>query len=584
MIPEGEFTEQERFSGWLKTFSGKQRAEYASVLASRSALRALPALSSLFVSVRYRASWRYLMLITAFRSNIISKLSLRHNIGLISAARNANIASKRAYAPKEASDLTLSTFPNARHAMISAGYAARVKAQKSDFIIDSAVKSISNSALAIHGIWPCLSLDMRALVKNVSISGMALLPLWPSGSFFKPITVLSNAAILAAAPSFEVWLDWYEPIVDGKAPWGLPRDVADSIEMRIALGDDRGEGGRDFWDRDADVVNAEIKGWVDAARAEVNRQFENLATPQDPSAAIMVATEQGQIDRAAIPPSQRLLDTPEQRNEYGSCRKDLVELVEYGPNQLGRLSPQLAAMLAAMPELLAAANTVDFWRAMNRLRRTYNSHLNATDALPGDSAYLNPEVADDLGALLDGLNVFASFDPVLRERDYRRIAPQDRSAIFEERLLGAPVIEAILASDDLATPLAQTEIETSLANAVDAEVTEHGTQAVDQSNRTNRNVFGALIDVARNGLMGAKSIASGEAGFAWKEFRGGAYKATGAAAIGLIASELIGVTTYHLIALKLISQFRNQFIAYAQHVLQNPRIVELIEFIARLFA
>jgi hypothetical protein len=68
---------------------------------------------------------------------------------------------------------------------------------------------------------------------------------------------------------FSIWMEWYDYVLDGLSPWGLPPDIADKLEMRIALGDGRGEGGRDFWGRPANEVNAEIKSWVDAARAEV---------------------------------------------------------------------------------------------------------------------------------------------------------------------------------------------------------------------------------------------------------------------------------------------------------------------------
>ncbi len=576
-IPDGGFEKEQQLKDWLNCLPEKQTNVFARTISLRAAQRALVNIIEPFASKSDKAKWRVDLTVSTLRCNIISRVAaacstLEIGGNLRKAAHSALLDAS------SAEGLVVKAFS-------AAGSAARSAAGVPAFFAAHAAahSALSGSLAALSADSSAITADARALEAGATPEETAVRPLWPEESPYKP--QFNRKTFLAAAPSFEVWLDWYEPIVDGKAPWGLPRDIANKLEERIALGDYSDHGGHAFWERDADEVNAEIKGWVEAAQADAAataQDSDSIEIAQDPTAAIMVATEQGQIDRAPIPISQRLLDTPEQRKEYANCRDDVLQLIDYGPNQLGRLLPQLAAMLDAMPIAFAEANTIDFWRTMNRLRRTYNSHLNAADPLPGDNAYLNPDVAEDLGSIVDLLNVFASFDPALRDRDYRRIAPQDRPAIFEERLLGMAIVEAVLATEEILTPNAQTEIKNNIESASDAIATEHGSQALDQQNRTTRNVFGALMDVARNAVMKVRAGGKKEVGFAWTEFRSGAYKAAGAGTISLIGSEIIGLTQFHVIALKFISENWTALSTYASQVIGNPKIVELIEFIAKL--
>ena len=425
-------------------------------------------------------------------------------------------------------------------------------------------------------------------------------PLWPGEAPAWWEKERNNLDIaLATAPSsdleiypqtnWSIWSEWYRSRVFGTPSFGLPRDIADEIDRRIALGDGR----EDFWDRPPEAINAEIAGWVEEARRKLT-EVDPIDPPsvppevspaQDAGAIVMGGNALGQVDRMPTPPEQRLLDTPAQRRDYRAARDDALELQAWGVNRLGpRLAPQIDNLLGAMPEDLAHAAVFDLWRGLNRLRRTHNAH-EAVGNAEGDDARLDPAAAEELGHLLDGLNNFAFGDPRLRERDQRRIAPQDRAAIEDERRLVAPIIADALDNEEIATEAAREAVDAEAANAADAGDSEHGKQAVEQAAKTERNFVAALISAASRAASALAQTVKGEAVFSWKEFRAGAYRAVGAAAATVTiaagaltfpgaASSVFGFVVRHATALK----------EYAGQVFQNPKIIELIDWIARVFS
>ena len=121
------------------------------------------------------------------------------------------------------------------------------------------------SPIFVRTLWQSLSLDIQLLIEDQISTNISRKPLWPEGT--ANILRFNRDDLLAQDPSFEIWLDWHNAIIDGKPVWNLPHDIAEKLEERIALGDGRGEGGQDFWDRPAAEVNNEIKDWVEEARA-----------------------------------------------------------------------------------------------------------------------------------------------------------------------------------------------------------------------------------------------------------------------------------------------------------------------------
>jgi hypothetical protein len=269
-VPEGGFNDPEQLKNWLNSLSEEQTVIFARIIASRAAQRVLPNISKLIELESDKTKGRLDFILTTLRCNTVSR------VAALFATREIddNLRDAAFFAGSAASSVASAT-DSAAFSTYSAALSAAAATRSAYSADDSAISAYSaaNSAIgsaarsASSAVWAAVTADARALEAGATPEEMAACPLWPEESPYKP--QFDRKTFLAAAPTFEVWLDWYEPIVEGKAPWGLPRDIANKLETRIALGDGRGEGGKDFWERDTVEVNAEIKGWVEAARAEV---------------------------------------------------------------------------------------------------------------------------------------------------------------------------------------------------------------------------------------------------------------------------------------------------------------------------
>jgi hypothetical protein len=286
-VPEGGFSDLKQIENWLNSLSEEQTFIFARIIASRAAQRVLPNISKVFEFESDKTKGRFDLTLSTLRCNAISRViavcpTREIDDDLRDAARSAANSTSASAAFSAGYPAALSARLSAHSAAVSASFSVGFSALSlADFpaISDAfstdfgaAFSAISTAHVATFSAsstvdFAAVTADARALEAGATSDDMAARPLWPEESPYKP--QFDRKTFLAAAPSFEVWLDWYEPIVDGKAPWGLPRDIANKLETRIALGDGRGEGGKDFWERDADEVNEEIKGWVEAARAEV---------------------------------------------------------------------------------------------------------------------------------------------------------------------------------------------------------------------------------------------------------------------------------------------------------------------------
>jgi hypothetical protein len=282
-IPERGFEKAEHLEAWLQTLTFRNNRGFGQILASRSAIRTMPNSVEIFKSARNLSEWRFEFLTSLFHHNLILLIHLKETdetkiqrlktIHQFMNSTNQHVFMKINSYFAAANHAAASTVYAGGESPIDIGLPPSQVLKSIDYSVRSfrsAVRSKKKTSNTIrragYSAWAAVTADARMLEAGATPTQMSATPLWPADSPYKPS--FDRKTFLATAPSFEVWLDWYEPIVDGKAPWGLPRDVADKLEMRIALGNGRGEGGKDFWDRDADEVNAEIKGWVDAARAE----------------------------------------------------------------------------------------------------------------------------------------------------------------------------------------------------------------------------------------------------------------------------------------------------------------------------
>jgi hypothetical protein len=380
-----------------------------------------------------------------------------------------------------------------------------------------------------------------------------------------------------AAQGWPIWLDWYKPLLEGRPAFDLrDQKTAEALERSIAFGSRAEEFNRDFWEREPREFNADIAKWVAEARAEESGigSASGLVPPTDvdfPSQDIEAITfgliDEGQIDRLPVSPGQQLLTTSSQKNEYSALRKDAEKLAGFG-QMLGKLRNEVSDLLVAAPADMDAASVFDLWRAINRLRRTHNAHLAVCNQFEPHEAKLDLAVGEELGMLIDTANNFAFGDPGLRKRDENRIAPQDRLAVEEERALAAPLVQIIVNAKGLLTENAAEVVAAEERSAVSAGSDAHGLQAQDQTNKTDRNLIAALL-----------SALKGELHYSWKELRGGAYKAIGAAGATVVATETVGITSYHSAIWNFIHQHAAQLITYVQKAFANPTVEKILQSI-----
>lgn len=471
---------------------------------------------------------------------------------------------------------------------------------------------------------------------------LASQPLWtnPSGSgpHWFGHEILEFSAIFNHGENWHVWLGWYEPIASGQTPWDLSRTNAEALMIRIAdqpdvfwnresaevnaeiagwLEEFRAE---ERSDETANSLKGTIFNYVNEASEPVSVQqassfvealgrslsfstvenvldelvaenrlvrvgvglyasIANLEAPEQSTAATaMLVNDEGKVDVAEPSSDGELLQTEVQREDYEDIRDDAAKLREMGHNYLGKLFGELEALLEAMPEDMARARVRSIWRAGNRLRRTHNAHMAVVELDEPHEAKLDPAVAVELAALLDTFNNFAFGDPSIRQRDERRVPPQDRPSLEEEKAIADPLIEEVQSRDDIATDAAKAEIEAEDQNATEAGDGPHDLQAVEQANLQRRNFLAALISGAYRGAKGLVTASGKAAQSAISDVRKGAMMAVGAIATTAAFkssqfSILIDYVVTNAVALK----------NYAFAAYPGSTVAQIIDWIVKLF-
>ena len=344
------------------------------------------------------------------------------------------------------------------------------------------------------------------------------------------------------------------------------------MERAIALGGKDGKFHEEFWYREPDEINREIAEWVEEARALDAAQLDADLPTQTIDAMLFGLTPDGCVDRLAVPPEQQLLITAQQQKEYNVLRSDAGSLSGQG-QVLGKLAPEVTDLLTAMPADMSHATVYDLWRAINRLRRSMNAHVAVAASAEPHFARLDAAIAEDLGALLDIANNFAFGDPGIRSRDERRVAPQDKPALDEEKTLGDSLANAALNTPGLLTDEAKSAVQSSEQNASGAGADAHGLQAIEQTNKDRRNLVATILSVLKR-----------EAAYLWKEYRGGAYKAAGAASAGAVVTDIAGKTTIYPTIVNFIVTHLVELLKYAETVFQNPTVAKLLGQIIKLLS
>jgi hypothetical protein len=287
--------------------------------------------------------------------------------------------------------------------------------------------------------------------------------------------------------------------------------------------------------------------------------------PQQVAAASQFALDaEGRIDLVPDPPHADEL----QREIYQEARHKALGLSALGHNQLADLSEPIGRFLAAAPERIEHVSITRLWSRGNTLRLRLKAHETAAASTDHTNPALLPTlVAEMLRDVVESFNVFIAGDPRGRELDQVRLGPQERHAAQAVVDAALPIVVAVRASEGLATTAAVDALTEQVEAARDAPAGIDGDQAIDLSRRTASNFIAKILRVAFERIRKLIAAGKAEAKFAWKEYRAGAYRTMGAAAI----TGIIAFIVDNADALK----------TFVEQAFHNPTLVRIIEVISQ---
>ena len=417
--------------------------------------------------------------------------------------------------------------------------------------------------------------------------------LWENNEFPSSLEMqwksLKTELLARKSENWQVWTDWYEARLRGGP-------VNNALELaRVMIPDE-------IWKQGAAVVNAKIARLIgEHERVQgvgaLNNASENFPGDDDAgfihqpipddtipaqytTATQFIADAQGRIDVLADPPSHSPLADTEQREKYGETRRKAIALLALGKNLLGDAEGSATSFSEAMPEQIENASITLLWSRGNTLRRRLKAHDAVSAATEPDPARLHPLVAEGLRDVVHTYNVYIFGDPKGRDMDRVRLGPQERRDDDKLLDIAAPIVNAIGTAAGVATDLAAMRVKEQFKAGKSAPQGIDGDQAVRLSNGTNGNFIGELL---KRGRDEAKTVAKDEAAYAWKEFRGGAYKAAGAATFVAVSGAAIGAALYAKNIFEFIALNSEALKIYAAAAYQNPQVVQIIDEILRVW-
>jgi hypothetical protein len=271
----------------------KEPREVAITIAARAALRVLPLTHFREVSIQ-----------ATFRCVSVSRLSaLVPNRDTRAAARAAaapyipatdaaaraaaRAAADNAYACAAFAAAATDAAAAAARAASAAARAAYAYADTTYAAARATARAAAQTAYA-NVIWESANNDL-VLMQGRLVGDAFAVALWPERSravdWHSHAWHRFRAALLEYGPHWQVWIDWYEDILNGRAPWGLPRESGNKISLDFLTWPE------EKWQRDPDEINAEIAALIEAERA----RLASTDIPEQKLAPIMVEERDGKI-------------------------------------------------------------------------------------------------------------------------------------------------------------------------------------------------------------------------------------------------------------------------------------------------
>jgi hypothetical protein len=590
-VQTDEIKDYQSFSHWLTARPHATRGWESAMLAMRIAARSLP--HSLGTGSPHE-TFRNLLELTSVCLRAIAvarilalspSLSTALRIRADPAAISSSFAA--AAAARAASDSAATSDSAARSATISAADSAvrsahAASASASNSAVASAARAASSAAAitgarsqfvtAFRAVWLAIRADCT-IIEQSGWESLHRLPLWPLGAerpewFANPKT-FSDA--LRYLPNQHVWLRWYDRVLNGTPA----SEVIEMLYFDDALDE--------LWGKPDGFEQA--TSWIAARLGEIDIKVVN-ADPELPPESIvpapsslglpLVPTKSGPLGLQADTHNAGDL---EQADLYNRLRTQLDRLVEDVPSQ------DLGAVRSIIDDFMDHPETWDavqfkksLWVSGNQLRSVLARH----DAVANDKEphhdKLSVACASALRLPTETWNILIIGDGTLTTLDAIRLGPGERINEQDKIEAAAPVVELATGNPAVIVAEAALAINATIEASRNAAPGINGDQAIVVASATGHQVVRSVLANAYKVAQELRNPDSDEAKFAAKEFRSGAYKKLGEAAIAVpVIAASFGAYNYGFVFLDFVASNSTQLKAYAQVAYQNPQIVQMID-------
>lgn len=335
-----EIKDRDSFEGWLNERPQATRHQEAVALAHRAAMRVAPALAQSDSSTPSSLASHAAVLKAAFWRHSIAQVAAKnHTTEIALAADNASaafgfsnsfsagfdsvVASSAASAAAAASASAF-TFAFGSH-MASAAIAAAATADFAGHDFGTTAR-----AAAVSDLWEEIRSDARSLEFGTIVSDLLNLPIWRTlpNWWQTQFQIFGHKLNGRDFPNFgfNIWAEWYEAAAFGKPIFGIHSDnIRNALERDIALGSQDGTFNEDFWGRDPAAINADIKRWVEEARA---RDELERAIAEAPGTSWTATIKGFQLHYAGDTSDADVAATAETAFEHEQLKKVVAKLVQ----------------------------------------------------------------------------------------------------------------------------------------------------------------------------------------------------------------------------------------------------------------
>ncbi len=470
-----DFKNKHEIREWLNT----QLREVVSIVAARSALRLAPSFGALWSSPK-----------TSRQAPDIILPSFWATASALSAGIWPDRTIETAVPTTAAYAAYVAAIPTVTYA-----YAAAAAAASAD-TVPAAAATATDAAF---------SQDHDFIEAGGSAKDLITQPLW-SGDImpadFQAEWNTLRKHLLALGDDWEVWTQWYQDRIDGKA-------LIEALEIGDPDkgGPDEGAYGRATFPpedyKTPALINAKIKKMEEDYWAE-------RALTQDKSAETFAVNDNGKITVTTQEIGLGLTVDAAQTSWYDELRQAATEALSEGENVLGAASRPIERLAKALPEDITQARTPRLWTCTNKIRRLLERHDNVAGK-EFDANLLNENAADALRAITDAYNNLRIGDAALLQADERAPNPRDVAEILEQDAPLMPLLEDAIrdditdaeASEVLQLVLDDIETQNDIMGR-DPSLIERA--EVGQNHRTNSNFVASILQEIRDTPQGLRDI------------------------------------------------------------------------------